>query len=368
MHKNKFAIYKNEFLILISIFSIGLILSHVKIFNSDTNPNVVSYNHVNTYSNSQNNIITGNFTATENYLGIVKVRINNNNKLPKEKTVFRIKNILDSDWYHIATVSADQYNSYELYPFGMPVIANSKGQNYIFEIFFYDKTSAGNIHLSFGQTKPQLISQYQFPKKILLEDGKLLVNFILKKFIYYTSEGNTWKVFGIYSIPFFLYLNYLIFKSKIYSFKIIQHIKKMFVPLLKPSVLFVIFCIYVDIFIIRKYSDINTMLFSLLWILSLLAYRYESNRSFGIALSFLTFCPFLLLAEMNWMAVKSAVWAFMFLVVGVMHATIEIKVNKLRWINYLINALSSKLSFIIFIDELILKIWIIIKKSAFISK
>ncbi|MCX6732301.1 MAG: hypothetical protein NTV98_02060, partial [Candidatus Roizmanbacteria bacterium] len=146
---------------------LGTTLSIVFFFNSDINPNVLSYNHTtnNVYENYS--AVKGKFIAQNNYLGLVTLRFNNTEPLAGD-TVFRIKNIVDANWYHVATIAAIQYSSFPLYSFGMPIIAKSKNQTYEFEIQFLDE-SLNKESLTLSNKYPVLISQYKFPKKILIE-------------------------------------------------------------------------------------------------------------------------------------------------------------------------------------------------------
>jgi hypothetical protein len=54
-----------------------------------------------------------------------------------------------------------------------------------------------------------------------------------------------------------------------------------------------------------------------LWILAVRHYKFEGRVSIAIALFFLTLCPFLLIFKKEPIAEKAAIWAYMFLVVGV---------------------------------------------------
>src|SRR3989338_165248 len=111
----------------------GVILSFVYFFNSDINPNVISINHSVTSVQDKGGVVSGTFTAQENYLGVVTVRFDKKEQLSGD-SIFRIKNVLDDDWYHTATISAEQYYTLPFYSFGFPVIEKSKNQTYQFQI------------------------------------------------------------------------------------------------------------------------------------------------------------------------------------------------------------------------------------------
>lgn len=347
------------------LFFVGIALFFVYFFNSDINPNILSFNHSSLNLKNNKEVVSGTFTAQENYLGIITVRFDKKEVLSGD-LLFRIKNVLDKDWYHEATVAASQYYVLPQYRFGLPVIAKSKNQTYLFEVRLLDNAPR-NSNLTLSKTYPVLISQYSFPKNILLENKMLLAQFIFKKISYYMYQDSSWKVLAIYSIPLILYFVFLLFESKLRSFEFIQKLRNKILFILKPYVLFIFLCIFIDIFVIRKHSDSVTPLFTLLWILGVAAYQLESRYSFGIALVFLAFCPFLLSANMDWMAEKSAIWAYMFLVVGTIHTIFEMKADESKKVRAFFKNISFVLSFITHIDSLLIKCAKKIKEFAFFS-
>lgn len=72
-----------------------------------------------------------------------------------------------------------------------------------------------------------------------------------------------------------------------------------------------------DIFIFDFTSDLVILFLVGLWILVVRLYEYEGRISIGIGMGFLIVCPFLLIFKVDAIAEKAAIWAFMFLLVGV---------------------------------------------------
>ncbi|MEI6774568.1 MAG: hypothetical protein WCL18_07470 [bacterium] len=327
----------------------GLILSILYYFNSDINPTVLSFNHSSKDIHGSASSIKGRFTAQENYLGIVTVQLNDEKQFSGD-SVFRIKNILDSDWTHIATVAASQYATLPLYPFGLPIIRNSKNQTYEFEVNILNTNSAIPRSM-LGKSYPLLISQYAFPKEVLISNKMLLAEFIYKKILYNLADSDKRGVFIVYSLPIFFYLFFLLFEKKINSLELVMKMRSKLKFLLNPYIFMVFLGIFIDIFIIKKSSDSTISLFSFLWILGVAAYKLESRYSFGMALIFLTFCPFLLSANMDWIAEKSGIWAYMFLVVGTFQALVELKAESSPRLRGIIDWISRALSFITYLDS-----------------
>ena len=81
--------------------------------------------------------------------------------------------------------------------------------------------------------------------------------------------------------------------------------------------------ILVDIFVFSFTSDLIILFLVGLWIWSIRSYRFEGRVSVAAALVFLVTCPFLLILEKDLIAEKTAVWAYMFLVVGVGQMFVE---------------------------------------------
>jgi len=296
----------------------GVILSFVYFFNSDINPNVISINHSVTSVQDKGGVVSGTFTAQENYLGVVTVRFDKKEQLSGD-SIFRIKNVLDDDWYHTATISAEQYYTLPFYSFGFPVIEKSKNQTYQFQI----KLLSVDRGLALSRQEPVFVSNYAYPKEILLGNFGLLKDFAQKKIDYYFSTQNYWKVFFVYSLPLLLYLLYILALHRFISDKNKNRFEKIFKNFAKPTIITILVAMAIDIFVIRKYTNSTTSWLTLLWILGVISYRLEAKYSFGFALIFLTFCPFLLVVPMDWVAEKSAIWAYMMLIVGTLQLIFE---------------------------------------------
>ena len=302
---------------LILVF-ISILLSIIFFFNSDINPNILSHNESANNIAIKNSIISGKFKAVDNYLGIISVRFDEKNIID-EDSVFRIKNVLDSEWYYVATISAAQYNITPFYAFGFPVVSKSNNNTYKFEV----ELISDNRGLSVSTQEPVFDSQYKYPTELLFKNFDLLTNLVKYKISHYIRGQESWKVMAVYAVPLFAYLLYLIFEHKLRTISYIAKLKKKLRFILNPSISFILFFIGIDTFVIKNNTKgiVNTLV--VLWTMGLVAYRLESRFSFGVALIFLLFCPFLLGANMEWVAEKSAVLAYMFLIVGTLHSIIN---------------------------------------------
>jgi len=78
-----------------------------------------------------------------------------------------------------------------------------------------------------------------------------------------------------------------------------------------------------DIFVLKFTSDLLILFLTGLWILLVCLFKFKSDVSISLALGFLILCPFLLIFKKGLIAEKSAIWAYMFLVVGVVELFVE---------------------------------------------
>ncbi len=78
-----------------------------------------------------------------------------------------------------------------------------------------------------------------------------------------------------------------------------------------------------DIFIFNPTFDLVIFLLTGLWVLSVWLYKFKGRISVTGALGFLITCPILLILKKDLIAEKAAIWAYMFLVVGIVQMVIE---------------------------------------------
>jgi len=342
------------FIIPVVLLFIGAFLVVTFYFNLDINPNVISVNQKNNSIKNNKGVISGKFTATEDYLGIISIRFDDTHRV-KEDAIFRIKRIGAKDWYHQSVISTESYNTIPLYPFGIPIIEKSKGKTFQFEI--RKKFKYSNFpKLSLGSQYPLLISRYQYPKDVLFGNKKLFIEFILKKVSYYIIQDMSWKVFMIYSIPFFLYILTIIFWKKLKKLSLIKTLRKKKFIIFPPYFVVLFMGIAFDIFVTSKNSDPRTLWLTVAWIIGAIAYGLGSKYSFGIALIFLTYSPLLFFANMDWVAEKSAMWAYVFMSVGVAQGIVELKAKGSKKMLSFLKRISGPFRILIYLNSLIIEI------------
>ncbi len=124
--------------------------------------------------------IIGKFNASENYLGQISVRFYNFDRINKDEVHFRLFEKSNLIYEHI--YKTDQFLPNELFPFGFPLIADSRGKEYVFEI----ESTAGRSEdaVTLSPQEPLVSTSYQYPKVLLIKNPKTLSEFLLKKISY----------------------------------------------------------------------------------------------------------------------------------------------------------------------------------------
>lgn len=159
------------------------------------------------------------FVASENSLGIISLRINTFDRINSDQLVFRIKKEDQQSWFYENTYSADQIEDGELYPFGFPILTDTREKEIVIELESLFGEEDNSIAIS--QIEPNFIPKYKFNKKELIENKSKLITLFSKKIRY-----NSFSVFSLiislfYFLPLVVYFSILKstkgFKDKITS-------------------------------------------------------------------------------------------------------------------------------------------------------
>jgi len=158
------------------------------------------------------------FKASNNRLGTIEVEFNISAKWPfiasdYDSLIFRIKEKGKEDWHYENTVNNIRTPN-AFYPFGFPVIENSK--NKIYEIEVESVAGADNNAFSLSSKDAFFLSKYSFPRNYLQQDKKRMVNFLFRKTLSFFA-----------SLAFVPLANYLFILFFSFSFSIIQRLTKL---------------------------------------------------------------------------------------------------------------------------------------------
>lgn len=286
------------------LFISALALSAVYFLNSDINPNVISYDHLVENVVHTSGGVRGEFTARNNYLGLLTIQFDNKDIIEK-KSVFRIKEKNSAEWYHASNIDTIQYNIKPLYTFGLPVITDSKNKTYQFEVSILDYVP-GEPSLELSNQVPIITSRYLFPWKVLFSDKDIMFEFLLQKISYQLQSSYAPWVFLAYFLPSIGYILYITILYKYFS--ITFHVK--------PFLLIILLGVGIDVFVLRNNYNLLALALGLMWILLIFFHKVKPQTSILIALILLIWCPFFLVAHMEWVAEKVANWVFIFISIG----------------------------------------------------
>lgn len=145
--------------------------------------------------------ITENFTADSDNLGTVAIPFDASNKSIEDIIVFRIKETTSKEWYYQHDYNANQFQTDVPFPFGFPIISDSKGKSYTFQLESI-MGRLGNV-VSLSEKNFSYLNIYKFSKLELISNPKVLVEFLFKK-IY--SQLQSITIFQVIIIIFFTLL------------------------------------------------------------------------------------------------------------------------------------------------------------------
>ncbi len=155
--------------------------------------------------------------VNENYLGQVAVRFYNYDRINEDSVLFRIREKGSKSWYYEHIYKTDQFQPHHLFPFGFPVIHNSRDKQYQIEIISQSGKPDDAVTLSSHQ--PKVTSAHQYPKQELLSNPSLLIEFVVNKVKYSHVSLDTFISFGKYvhiitlsTVFLYLFINSVIVK------------------------------------------------------------------------------------------------------------------------------------------------------------
>ncbi len=308
MHTKSF----KHLFILFFLFCFWIVSSALTYLETSNGHTALTYNHYNEISISPvtkkmfaGEKIKGEFTATENYLGTIVLPVQAND--PNENTytasiIFRIKEKGAQSWYHVNNYSKPPFVGDKYFPFGFPVINDSKNKTYDFEIELVRKTFKG--YLNIKNIQPKLISKYNFPKHAIFANGKTFIEYCLKNIQYSTNDPRMMFELVLYSFIYAIPLILYVIATTFTGFRAIF------------TVLFL--GINIEIFLLRAPHDFVYLVLLLSWITVLLVGKKDYQITFIFALIFL-FLGAILLPFYYQFAANAMQWVFLLLTIGILH-------------------------------------------------
>jgi hypothetical protein len=121
----------------------------------------------------------GQFTAIFDRLGIVKIRISTEGRINTNTLVFRLREHGTHTWLVENTYVTDRFIDGEKYPFGFPIILNSKRKTYEYELTTVDGSEENTIAVLPGIYSFQ--TDYIYSKTLILTNRQTMIWFLKEK-------------------------------------------------------------------------------------------------------------------------------------------------------------------------------------------
>lgn len=264
------------------------------------------------------NVLSGEFKAKYDYLGIVAIRFNTFFQINEDIIRFRIKEKNSSKWYFQYDYTTPQFQPNQLFTVGFPVISDSAGKTYLFEI--ESLQGEKNNAVAISPIEPVIVTKYQYPKKEIISDIDKAFNFILLKIVNsFMSIDFIISTFA-YLMPLTGYIIYQLYFQKYLSDK--YHI-------VLSSVITILF---IESLLVNNTNDLLVLILTGMVALVMIIYKLDSSIAFVIALFFISLASLFYIIGLNVVAENFAVWAYLLLAIGLLQALIVLK-SKTKFIS-----------------------------------
>lgn len=121
----------------------------------------------------------GEFRASYDRLGMVNIRVSTGGRINTNSVIFRLRQKGSQDWLVENTYVTDRFIDGERYPFGFPILPQSKGKTYEYELSAVDGSSENTIALVSGPYAFQ--KEYVYSKALIFSDKRITLWFLKEK-------------------------------------------------------------------------------------------------------------------------------------------------------------------------------------------
>jgi len=121
----------------------------------------------------------GTFTATHDRLGIVKVRLSTGGRINTNSLIFRLREKGSEKWNIENTYVTDRFIDGGKYPFGFPIISDSQGKTFEYELSTIDGTTDNTVSVLPGMYAFQ--TDYIYSQSMLRADKNVALWFLKQK-------------------------------------------------------------------------------------------------------------------------------------------------------------------------------------------
>lgn len=255
--------------------------------------------------------VRGEIISPENNLGIISVHFNRYIKPDfelEDEIVFRIKEKGQKKWLYEQRYHSGLVEGVEIFPFGFPLIEESKNKTYVFEISSLKGNKKNVLSLS---KEREYFSEHVFSLPAIKND---LPSYLIKKSINSVFNINYLINSLLFALPLILFFLLLSFFNK-------SRLAEKYLPSL------VLMLIALDIFIIPIYTPGAVLVLICLWLISLRQGRIGSSINFllaGILFSIWLFSAYFM---NNLFITKLNIWTYSFLTIGILELFFEYRLK-----------------------------------------
>lgn len=322
-------------LIPMMLFIIGIIVTAKYVIDTDPSLTSIQFNHsqnvFSQYSENpleKNKPIKASFKAQENYLGIIYVRFIVD-KESAQDLLFTLREKGSKQALFAQKYNSGQFYYLPLYPFGFPIITDSKDKEYEIEIRLLSDAIA-NHPILISDVEPVVISSYKFPQEILAKDYKLLSQVAYRKIISIIQSTHHQKVSLFFFSPFIAYMIVSLFFGKLLKPVIETYFKKDIEYFNEPIIRGFLLLLGLYSFLITGIHEQTLALFFILLLITDAARHITHRQLFMLGCVYLILSPIQLLAELDVMSKKMTVISYFFFVFGTIHLMISHNKQKIN--------------------------------------
>lgn len=293
------------------LFFYASYLSYIYLHKLDPSPSILVKEHESPLITGteviRGSILHQDIKASYDNLGIIAVRFQTFSRINDDVLTFRLKEKNNPNIIYSAKYKTDQFQDRQFFPFGFPLIQNSKNRTYEFEI----ESSTGSVeeHVSIDKLKPVVLTKYQYPLRELNPTSPALYSFIVTKVHNFFSNDALIFPLIYYFLPFTYFILHLIVAKFKKGFR--------YSLILLPLIVIV--------------SELTASLppppswqitIALFWIIYILINKLDFKINIAIACCFIPLIIHQLIEENPGSAETFAYWLFVFLSIGYFHSII----------------------------------------------
>lgn len=243
-------------------------------------------------------------------LGTIGIKFTTYNRINSDTLKFRIKEVGEDSWFYEHDYKVDQFQQFEFFTFGFPILEESSGKTYKIEI----ESQAGVRDDAVAIMSPldrSVIAKHVFTRQQLIENPRVLFYFIFHKLLYLGTDIDFLSNLVIYSTPLFFYLIYSLVGSSVGAFSIV-----------------IFLSVLADTFYVKDYSGFFFVSVISGWGLMTWHHRIESRVTSSVFLTIFLLSPIFFVFGQTRLGDKAAVWAYLFITSSLIRSVYEIKTGQ----------------------------------------